>query len=50
MSLYFVCIIVALILSILAAVPVPSRVGLFPLAFAFFMLALILQTWHPLIR
>jgi len=50
MSLYFVCIIVALILAILAAIPVPSRIGLFPLAFACFMLALILQDWHPLIR
>jgi hypothetical protein len=43
MSLSLVMVIVALILSALAAFNVPSsRVGLFPLAFAFYMLALLL--------
>lgn len=42
MSLFTVFVVVALVLAILAALGVPSsRVGLFPLALAFYMLALL---------
>ena len=41
MSIAIVFLIVSLILAILAAFPVPSPVGLFPLAFAFFIASLL---------
>jgi hypothetical protein len=43
MSLFLILIVIALILALMAAVNVPSRIGLFPLAFAVFLLAIILQ-------
>jgi hypothetical protein len=43
MSIFFALIIVAFVLSLLAAIGVPAgRISLFPLAFAVYMLALIL--------
>jgi len=43
MSIFFALIIVAFVLSLLSAIGVPAgRISLFPLAFAVYMLALIL--------
>jgi hypothetical protein len=41
MSLFTILIVVALILAILAAIPIPSRINLLASAFAFYMLALL---------
>lgn len=42
MTIAFACLIVSLVLACLAAASVPSgRVGLFPAAFAFFVLSLL---------
>jgi hypothetical protein len=38
LTIHFVLLLVAFILALLAAFNVPSRVGLFPLAFALFLL------------
>lgn len=44
MSIFFALLIIAFVLALLAAIGVPAgRIGLFPLAFAVYLLALILQ-------
>ena len=43
MSIFIILILIAFVLALIAAFNVPSRVGLFPLAFAVFMLAILLQ-------
>lgn len=42
MSLATVLILIAIVLAVLAAFNVPSRVGLFPLSFAVFLLSILL--------
>lgn len=46
MSLFLILVIVAFVLALIAAIGVPSRIGLLPLAFAVYMLAILLQGWH----
>lgn len=48
MSISFILIVVALVLALLAAINTPSRINLLPLAFALYMLALLVTGVGPL--
>lgn len=48
MSIFAILIVVALILAVLASFGVPCKIGLFPLAFAFFLLALLIGGLHAI--
>lgn len=48
MSIFAILIVVALILAVLASFGVPCKIGLFPLSFAFFLLAVLIGGLHAI--
>ena len=46
MTLVLLLLIIAFVLALIAAIGVATRVGLFPLAFAIYVLVAIIRDWH----